>query len=62
VARFTLVAEAHLLLFPDDRILLLRRCNTGHEDGNWSVVAGHIDGGETARVARPPDVVPGGLE
>src|SRR5262249_32484359 len=51
VEHFKLIPEAHLLLFEDDRVLLLRRVNTGYEDGNYSVIGGHIDGGETAREA-----------
>jgi 8-oxo-dGTP diphosphatase len=49
--RFKLIPESHLLLVQDGRILLLRRQNTGYEDGKYSVVAGHIEDGETAREA-----------
>ena len=48
---FRLPVAVHLLLTEDERILLLRRFNTGYEDGNYSVVAGHVDGGEELRSA-----------
>ena len=44
--RLRLPVAVHLFFVRDGRVLLLRRCNTGYEDGNFSVPAGHLDGGE----------------
>ena len=41
----------HLFFIRDRQILLLRRFNTGYEDGKYSVVAGHIEAGETVTQA-----------
>ncbi|NBD25397.1 NUDIX hydrolase [Paenibacillus glycinis] len=41
----------HLLFYRDEHVLLLKRRNTGFEDGKWSVVAGRIDGGEEVKSA-----------
>src|SRR3989442_10544199 len=49
MSRSTLIPEAHLLLLQNNHVLLLRRQNTGYEDGNYSVIAGHIERNETAR-------------
>ena len=51
IHRFTAPVAVHLFLICDGRVLLLRRVNTGYEDGNYSVIAGHIDGGETLKDA-----------
>lgn len=49
--RFKLVSAVHVLLVRDGRLLLLRRYNTGYEDGNYSVIAGHLEGNETVLAA-----------
>jgi len=45
--RFKSVVAVHLILIEGNQILLQRRYNTGYEDGNYSVVAGHLDGNES---------------
>ncbi len=45
--RFTLRAAAYLLLIKDNKILIIRRYNTGWSDGEYSLIAGHLDGNET---------------
>ena len=49
--RFKLHSAVHLLLIRHGKILLIRRANTGFEDGNYSVPAGHLNGGESVTVA-----------
>ena len=45
--RFKLIATVHLFFRRGEEILLLRRANTGYEDGKYGLVAGHVDGNES---------------
>jgi 8-oxo-dGTP diphosphatase len=49
--RYTLPVVVQLLLVKDDKVLLMRRQNTGWGDGDYDLVAGHIDGHETLTAA-----------
>jgi len=44
--RFKLISAVHVFLIHSGQVLLARRCNTGYEDGRYSVIAGHLDGDE----------------
>jgi 8-oxo-dGTP pyrophosphatase MutT (NUDIX family) len=46
--RFKMVVAVYIMFVRDDEILVSRRFHTGYEDGNYSFVAGHLDGGESA--------------
>ena len=48
--RFKVYASVHILFIKEGEILLLRRKNIT-SDGLYSVIAGHLDGGETATQA-----------
>jgi 8-oxo-dGTP diphosphatase len=49
--RFRPFVAVHLLLIREEKVLLVRRFQTGWQDGTYGVLAGHIDGNETIRAA-----------
>ncbi len=44
--RHKIVPAVYLIVERDDKYLLMRRANTGYQDGNYSFPAGHLDGNE----------------
>jgi 8-oxo-dGTP diphosphatase len=46
--RFKLIPAVYLILRREDEVLLLRRANTGYQDGKYSLIAGHLEGNELA--------------
>lgn len=49
--RFKLIPAVYLVLRKGNQVLLLRRANTGYQDGKYGLVAGHLDGDESATAA-----------
>lgn len=49
--RFKLIAAVYLVLRKDNKVLLLKRANTGYQDGKYGLVAGHLDGDELGTIA-----------
>ncbi|HCC23743.1 TPA: NUDIX hydrolase [Candidatus Falkowbacteria bacterium] len=45
--RHSLIHASYLVLIKDNKVLLARRINTGYEDGNYSLIAGHVERSET---------------
>lgn len=45
--KFKFIAAVCVLLERDEKILLIRRANTGFADGLYTLPTGHVDGGES---------------
>lgn len=45
--RYRMPVAVHIFFLREEQVLLLRRQNTGFRDGKLSVVAGHVDPGES---------------
>lgn len=49
--RFKPFCAVYLVLRKENKILFHKRKNSGYQDGNYGLVAGHLDGGETVKQA-----------
>ncbi len=47
--RFKQITSIYLILIRDNKVLLLKRQNTGYEDGKYGLPAGHLEDNETIR-------------
>jgi 8-oxo-dGTP diphosphatase len=48
IMRFAMTVAVYVVLVDDGRLLLMRRAGSGYRDGQLSLPAGHLDGGEDA--------------
>lgn len=55
--RFKLIPSVYLFLEKEGKILLLRRFNTGFEDGNYGLASGHAEEKETFQEALKREVL-----
>ena len=46
-----MVVAPHLILVREGKVLMHLRANSGYEDGKYSLIAGHVEGGESMRQA-----------
>lgn len=51
VEKFRAAVAVYGVLHDGDRVLLMRRAGSGYHDGELSLPAGHVDGGEDVRSA-----------
>lgn len=49
--RFMLIPAVYILFRRGDELLFILRARTGYANGNYSLPAGHVDGGESAAAA-----------
>ena len=49
--KFNFRAAVYLIMREENKVLLIRRFNTGWMDGMYSLPAGHVDGNETVQTA-----------
>lgn len=54
--RFKLIISVYLLLIKDRKVLLLRRYNTGYEDGHYGLPSGHLEENESVTNALSREV------
>ncbi|MNI73101.1 hypothetical protein D3C73_1290800 [compost metagenome] len=55
---FRLLSVVHTILIREQQILLLKRCNTGHDDGLYGLPLGRLEGGEQLHEAEPVNIIP----
>lgn len=54
--RFKMIASSYLISVRNGNVLLLKRKNTGYEDGKYSLPAGHVEDGESLTQAASREI------